>query len=280
MSWQNIIRGKNYTRYLMHSFSVHSENAYRLNEMGAKRTDTYSTTAPDGYVISGGTEYRNPVVSAGSVMLGGQYTDFTPGPLVKNTQMDCTMDEENHFFQLQQHPDLSNTAADRMYGINLQLQPDNNNRYLMDSHSGMVPLAYPVNSMGQISGSTPLPLETQGYVDIGIGEDGIVYGNYSDDANRAAIGQLALARFPNVQGLKQQGRGGLFRRHLSAGEPMEGASGSAYFPGDFVPGYVQGSNIEVTALSLDASLDSRGVSVAQGYLEKNSKQLTTLEKIG
>ena len=86
----------------------------------------------------------------------------------------------------------------------------------------------------------------------------------------AALGQLALANFANVQGLQREGNNN-FTPTLASGEASIGAPGSSGL------GTVAGSSLETS--NVDIATEFSKLIVAQRNFEANARTITTFDQI-
>jgi len=110
--------------------------------------------------------------------------------------------------------------------------------------------------VGTLSGYSVLP-------------DGTVQGQFSNNQT-LALGQVAIARFANVQGLQQLG-GNDFQSTFASGAAVIGQAGAGG-NGTVTGGAVENSNV-------DLSTEFAKMIVAQQTYEANAKVLTTLNQV-
>jgi flagellar hook protein FlgE len=107
------------------------------------------------------------------------------------------------------------------------------------------------------------------YQSFTIASDGTVTATYSN-GQQEAVGQLALANAPNLQGLELQGNG-LYSATLASGTPTFGASGTNGL-GTIQDGALEESNVNISAEFSD-------LIIAQRAFEANSKAVTTFDTV-
>ena len=105
--------------------------------------------------------------------------------------------------------------------------------------------------------------------DFTIGSDGIVQGSFNN-GKTMAIGQLALANFPNTQGLQRAGNNN-FEATLASGLPAIGA------PGTGGRGSVAGGALELS--NVDIASEFAKMIVAQRGFQANARAVTTFDEI-
>src|SRR5438874_2101730 len=127
----------------------------------------------------------------------------------------------------------------------------------------------------QVAGASSTSSTQQGgsasgtLVNFSIGSDGTVTGSFSN-GRTAALGQIALAEFGDVQGLQRIGSN-LFTETLASGQAVDGPPGTggrASLPG----GALELSNVDIATEFAD-------LSVAQRALEANAKAVTTFDQV-
>ncbi len=122
----------------------------------------------------------------------------------------------------------------------------------------------------QGSSSVLLTLSQDGFANgtltgTSIGEDGTITGRFSNGTT-AALGQVALTRFINPDGLQPIGRN-LFIQSGDSGTPLEGAPGSGSF------GKVSASTLETSNVDLGDELVDM-ITMQRGF-QANSRIITT-----
>src|SRR5581483_713344 len=106
-------------------------------------------------------------------------------------------------------------------------------------------------------------------VNFSIGADGTVTGSFSN-GRTAALGQIALAGFPDVQGLMRMGDN-LFQESLASGQAVIGS------PGTGGRGTLSGGALELS--NVDIATEFANLIVAQRAFEANAKAVTTFDQI-
>ncbi|WP_404997037.1 flagellar basal body rod protein FlgG [Caldifermentibacillus hisashii] len=107
-----------------------------------------------------------------------------------------------------------------------------------------------------------------GLQSISISQTGKIIAQYENGTVRT-IGNIALARFSNAEGLNKAG-GNLFQRSANSGDPQFGIGGGAY--GTVVSGKLEMSNV-------DLSEEFTEMIVAQRGFQANSRIITTSDEI-
>ena len=102
-----------------------------------------------------------------------------------------------------------------------------------------------------------------------IGSDGIITGSFSN-GKTAILGQLALATFPNEQGLLRVGRNG-FNETLASGQAVVGA------PGTGGRGTLSGGALELS--NVDIASEFAAMIVAQRGFQANARVVTTFDEV-
>ena len=111
-------------------------------------------------------------------------------------------------------------------------------------------------SSGQLSG-------------INVDASGIVSASYSNDQS-VQVGQLALANFPDPNGLAPVGNSN-WRQTYASGAPVQGASGTSTL-GTIQSGALESSNVDMTKQLVD-------MNVAQRTFQANAQVITTNDQI-
>lgn len=100
---------------------------------------------------------------------------------------------------------------------------------------------------------------------LAVGDDGVVMASYSNGQTQA-VGKVALARFPNPQGLQQIGNT-TWRASATSGEPLAGEAGTSSF------GLVQSGALEASNVDLTKELVT--LITAQRNFQANAKSIET-----
>jgi flagellar hook protein FlgE len=106
-------------------------------------------------------------------------------------------------------------------------------------------------------------------VNFSIGADGLITGNFSN-GKTATLGQLALATFPDEQGLLRTGRNG-FSETLASGQAVVGA------PGTGGRGSLSGGALELS--NVDIASEFAAMIVAQRGFQANARVVTTFDEV-
>jgi len=104
---------------------------------------------------------------------------------------------------------------------------------------------------------------------VDISEFGVVRANYSN-GQQTALGKIALARFPNNQGLQQQG-GTSWTETLDSGVALAGEAGTSSFGG------IRGGALEQSNVDLTAELVN--LITAQRNFQANAQVISTADTI-
>lgn len=106
-------------------------------------------------------------------------------------------------------------------------------------------------------------------VGIEITQDGIVQARYTN-GQATPLGQIALANFPNPQGLQQLGNG-TWGESFAAGQVLRGAGGGADF-GLIQAGALEASNVDLTEQLVN-------MITAQRNFQANAQMISTADQI-
>ena len=102
-----------------------------------------------------------------------------------------------------------------------------------------------------------------------IGSDGTITGSFSN-GRTAALGQIALAAFPNEEGLQRIGDN-CYTESLASGQAVIGAAGSGG------RGTLSGGALELS--NVDIATEFANLIIAQRAFEANAKAVTTFDQI-
>jgi len=105
--------------------------------------------------------------------------------------------------------------------------------------------------------------------EIEVDAKGVVYARYSNNAD-IALGQVALAVFPNAQGLQQEGNN-VWTQTANSGDARIGAPDTADF-GQIAGGALEGSTVDLTEQMVN-------MIVAQRNFQANAQMLSTQDQV-
>ncbi|HUH61888.1 MAG TPA: flagellar hook protein FlgE [Terracidiphilus sp.] len=135
--------------------------------------------------------------------------------------------------------------------------------------SGGTPTISQVAAASAVSATTQNGYASGEYQSFNIASDGTVTATYSN-GQQQAIGQLALANAPNLQGLELLGNGD-YAATLASGTPSIAASGTNGL-GTLQDGALEQSNVNISAEFSD-------LIIAQRAFEADSKTVTTFDTV-
>jgi flagellar hook protein FlgE len=135
--------------------------------------------------------------------------------------------------------------------------------------TGGTPTISQVAAASAVSATTQDGFASGEYQSFTIGSDGTVTATYSNGQQKA-IGQLALANVPNLQGLQLLGNGD-YATTLASGTPSVAASGTDGL-GTLQDGALEQSNVNISAEFSDLIIAQRG-------FEADSKAVTTFDTV-
>jgi flagellar hook protein FlgE len=279
------INFKNTITTLIRSLEKSTENAQNLNVSGYKnQTVTFEQTYIEA---TSGTVDQNPQSPGSGITIAGYRIDFTQGALTAGTPLDAAIDGEG-FFLLSPSTDPSSvTSANAVLTRSGQFMTDSNYRYLKDANGNFV-YGYRLNpTTGKPINSELVPIETNGEVDIGFENGGILASNFqaakSDDGiTSTPMYQLALTSVTNKQGLIKTGA--MFRPSPSSGNLLAIGVSDAAISTDALSGtygsvkgeMLEGSNFDIAKIALDMNQLQRSLTATQGALDNVGKVLTNL----
>jgi len=138
---------------------------------------------------------------------------------------------------------------------------------LMDATANGLITSYASDSA--VSSTKQNGLSTSSLKDISINSEGVIIGT-TESGQSIPLAQLALATFPNVDGL-QKYVGSTFVAFTSSGEPSIGIAGAGG-RGSLVGGSLEKSNVDMAQQFVD-------LIVAQRAYQANSKIITTTDEL-
>ncbi len=106
-----------------------------------------------------------------------------------------------------------------------------------------------------------------------VSEEGVIRANYSN-GQQSALGKIAMAAFPNEQGLSQIGNTA-WNESISSGPPLVGEAGTGSF-GSFRSGALEGSNVDLTAQLVKLITAQRNFQANAKSIETNSAVTQTI----
>ena len=147
----------------------------------------------------------------------------------------------------------------------------------IDPGNGAAPLAleFDVTETTQFSGSYVIgALSQDGYstgriTGIDIDGAGVVFARYSNGQS-SALGQVALTKFSNPQGLRQLGDSS-FGQTFASGDPLRGVSNTGSF-GEIQSGALESSNVNLTEELVN-------MITAQRNFQANAQMIQTEDQI-
>lgn len=132
-----------------------------------------------------------------------------------------------------------------------------------------VPTITSAASASAASSSTQNGFAASALKEININSDGVIVG-LTENGNSIALAQLALAVFPNIEGL-QKYEGSTFSAFTSSGQPSIGIAGTGG------RGSVTGSSLEQS--NVDMAEEFINLIVAQRAYQANSRIITTSDEL-
>lgn len=123
---------------------------------------------------------------------------------------------------------------------------------------------------GTGGGFGPINVPPATYNDVAIGSDGTVSARRADNGELEALGQVALARFPNAAGLTRAGNG------MFAPSPASGAV-IIDAPGQQGLGTLQAGTLEMS--NVDLAQEFTNLILAQRGFQANARTITTSDEL-
>jgi flagellar hook protein FlgE len=114
------------------------------------------------------------------------------------------------------------------------------------------------------------------FVSMSIGETGVISARYSNGQTQAA-GQIALADFRNVQGLRSTANGNWVET-VASGQPIVGSPGSGKF-GELRSGALEDSNIDLTSELVNMMTAQRTYQANAQTIKTQDQVLSTLTQL-
>ncbi|HPT85464.1 MAG TPA: flagellar hook-basal body complex protein [Bacillota bacterium] len=108
------------------------------------------------------------------------------------------------------------------------------------------------------------------YTSIYIDREGRIRAINTEDNEIVTLGRIALATFPNIEGLSQEGNM-YYAQTAASGNPIVGHAGSATF-GELVSGGLEMSNVDLTKEFTDMIIAQRG-------FQANARVITTSDQV-
>ena len=117
---------------------------------------------------------------------------------------------------------------------------------------------------------TPINVNPENFTDVTIGADGMVVGRSTVDGSLEDLAQLAMARFPNVEGLEREGNG-MFRDSPAAGARILNA------PGEEGMGSLQAGTLEMS--NVDLAQEFTNLIMSQRGFQANARTISTSDEL-
>ncbi len=277
------INFKNSLQSLMRALEVAVNNAQNTDTAGYKNQKvTFKQVFREA--IHSGTVVTNPMHTGSGIEVSRVDTDFSQGSVKPAGPLDVAIVGKGYF--------LVGDPKQNQFKRNGKFITDFNNQYIIDAEGEKV-LGYKVDpNTGLPSDNKLVPIETNGEVDIGFIDGGILVSNFnkaktSNDISPTPMYRLALSLPRNESGLIQ--RSGVFQETASSGSRLNpGFSDSAISDQDLSGQYgsikaesLEGSNFDIAKIALEMNLLQRSVSATQGVIDNVGKVLSGLmSKIG
>lgn len=264
-----IAQARNAMNAFEESLKIHSANSSHLSTTGYKTLRNSFKTVFNEVVSQGlerGDVSSNPVQYGSSVTMGNVSLDFTQGSLGEGGALDCAISGRGLFIV---SPDGGKT---RYYSRAGEFHVDTTGQYIVDS-SGRVLMGTTVGG----SATSLSPIRTDGNTDLGWTIGGVLISNYTaykaGTEPAAPLYQIALADFPNVEGLVQYD-GTTFKESVVSGSPNRyGLSGDTTF-GTIEPQQIEKSNVFFIGETIDALEVQRAMSAALTAIKMANDQIS------
>jgi flagellar hook protein FlgE len=145
----------------------------------------------------------------------------------------------------------------------------NNMAFNWDLYNGATPVITQEASPSSTSSTQQDGNSSGTLVNFSIASDGTITGSFSN-GRTAALGQIALAQFADVEGLQRDGDNS-FSESLASGQAVIGA------PGTGGRGTLSGGAVELS--NVDIATEFANLIVAQRAFESDAKAITTFDQI-
>jgi len=264
---QSFYTGVTGMKAFQEGLSVTSNNIANAQTVGYKKQKAifddllYKNTAGS---LASDTAGTNPMSIGSGVKLSGASTDYTGGSLtVTNGKLDAALDGKGFFIvgDANATKDTANTNEYTRKGT-FSLSND----YKIVNSEGKYVLGYPLDENGEVTGDEIGPIQikdpeqTPGEgepveTDYAITDNGYVVVQYSDGTSKA-VAQLAVATFPNENGLLKTGNGN-YKIAPASGDAIVGLSGENG-AGTVRGGTTEASNVDLSAEFVDLMLFQKG----------------------
>ena len=277
------INAKNSLDGLNSALRIAISNANNFNTPGFKYTFASFTTVYNEALTSG-TENTNPLQMGSSMTLGATRIDFSQGNISIGSPLDLAIVGEGFFALSESDSDFS-SGAPKVFTRAGSFLVDSSNRFLTDSFGRKV-YGFKTDENGNVINDELVPIETDGELDIGFLDGGILAANWNSsqgDPNIEArpMYRIAMTTFQNKQGLVLK-NGGAFKPTVASGESFAfgpagtriGESGNVY--GDLIAESIESTNVDVARVALDMNLLNRGFSAITGVIDDITKILSNL----
>jgi len=212
---------------------------YTFTKTGANAW-SYSLSVPTGdFTPPANWQFPAGVVAQGTMTFDGNGNLLTPAANVTGITI----------------PNLTDGASDM--------------NFEWDLYNGTSPVITQVAADSSTSSANQNGATSGTLTDFSIGSDGTITGSFSNGKN-AALGQIALANFANVEGLEANGSTN-YAETLASGQAVVGTAGNGG------RGTLSGGSLELS--NVDIATEFANLIVAQRAFEANAKAITTFDQI-
>jgi flagellar hook protein FlgE len=253
---------------------VTGNNIANANTVGFKASnvlfqDTLSQMLTAGAAPAGAQGGQNPMQIGLGVQVGGVTTNFNQGSAQVTNRATNLMISGDGFFVI-------NRGGENMF--------TRNGAFNFDSEGNLVTLdgdlvrGYPAAGGTFDTTAAPTNITIPDMVDetlanpmrsYQIGNDGVITGIYAD-GTKTPLFQIAMANFPNPEGLTKIGDTS-FREGVNSGTPQLGAAGTGS-RGELMSGSLEMSNV-------DLAQEFTNLIIAQRGFQATSRVITTSDQV-
>ena len=280
------INFKNSIQALMRALEISVNNAQNFNTTGYKNQSA-SFAQVYSEAIHSGTDITNPMHTGNAVTLGAINIDFSQGSLTLGSQLDCAIVGEGFFLLSPSTTDFSASTGTMLLTRSGKFRADRANQFLVDDNGRNV-LGFEVDpTTGEPINDELVPIQTNGEVDIGFVDGGILVSDFnaakdSEDIVPTPMYRLALSTVQNKSGLLQDS--GIFHETVSSGSRLNIGFSGSNIVGEGLSGQygaiesesLEGSNFDIAKIALEMNQLQRAFSANQGVVDNVGKVLSGL----
>jgi len=251
---------------------AHSTSNTVFDSLGASHVSSYF------FVHDGPNTTTNPAVAPATVgdpnswlvftYLDGEPTNISGGPSVNHPNGTGPAVDQNPAV-IKFNSDGSFLSSDPVLIQNVAVPQNNGSEPLTITHDFANNAPTQFSSNFAVSKLSPNGFSTGRLVGLDISEVGLIRASFSNGVS-TPIGQIALADFPNSQGLRGDGNAA-WKQTTDSGIPVTGIGGSGRF-GSIQSGAIEASNVDLTSELVN-------LITAQRNFQANARSIETSNSI-